>query len=125
MTAAAISMIAAPVFLVASAIVSPQLKSDEGAQIGVIAANPTRWYWFTLLLLIGSILLVPALLGVAALLQERSPRLSNIGGGLPVLGSLVAVGDVMTQFVSWQMAAQGADREQMAALLQRFDNAPG
>jgi hypothetical protein len=125
MTAAALSMIAAPVFLVASAIVSPQLKSDEGAQIGVIAANPTRWYWFTLLLLIGSILLIPALLGIAALLHEHSPRLANIGGGLAILGSLVAIGDVMSQFVSWQMAANGADRQQMAALLHRFDNAAG
>jgi hypothetical protein len=125
MTAAAISMIAAPVFLVASAIVSPQLKSDEGAQIGVIAADPTRWYWFTLLLLIGSILLIPALLGIAALLHERAPRLANIGGGLAILGSLVAIGDVMSQFVSWQMAANGADRQQMAALLHRFDNAAG
>jgi hypothetical protein len=125
MTAAAISMIAAPLFLVASAIVSPQLKSDAGAQIGVIAANPTRWYWFTLLLLIGSILLIPALLGIAALLHERSPRLANIGGGLAILGSLVAIGDVMSQFVSWQMAANGANRQQMAALLDRFDNAAG
>jgi len=125
MTAAAISMIAAPLFLVASALVSPQLKSDEGAQIGVIAAHATRWYWFTLLLLIGSILLIPALFGIAALLHERSPRLANIGGGLAILGSLVAIGDVMSQFVSWQMAANGADRQQMAALLHRFDTAAG
>ncbi|HEX4733652.1 MAG TPA: DUF4386 family protein [Thermoleophilaceae bacterium] len=121
----AMSMIAAPLFLVASALVSPQLKSDEAAQLGVIAAHPTRWYWFTLLLLIGSILLVPALLGIAALVHERSPRLATIGGSLAVLGSLVAIGDVMSQFVSWQMVADGADRAQMAALLHRFDNAGG
>jgi hypothetical protein len=125
MRIAAVSMIAGPLFLVASALVSPQLKSDEGAQLAVIAAHPTRWYWFTLLLLIGSILLVPALLGIAASLHERSPRLANLGGLLAVLGSLVAIGDVMTQFVSWQMVAAGADRAQMAALLHRFDNAAG
>jgi hypothetical protein len=125
MTTAAASMIGAPIFLVASAVVSPQLESDEGAQLAVIAAHPTRWYWFTLLLLIGSILLVPALLGLAAVVRERSPRLANFGGGLAILGSLVAIGDVMSQFVSWQMVAKGADHEQMAALLHRFDNAGG
>jgi hypothetical protein len=119
------SMIAAPLFLVASAVVSPQLKSDEGAQLAVIAAHPTRWYWFTLLLLIGSILLVPALVGIAGLVHGRSPRLATIGGSLAILGSLIAIGDVMSQFVSWQMVAGGADRAQMAALLQRFDNAAG
>ena len=31
----------------------------------------------------------------------------------------------MSQFVSWQMVAGGADRAQMAALLHRFDNAAG
>src|SRR3954469_14053940 len=125
MTAAAISMIAAPVFLVASALVSPVLKSDESSQLDVIAANPTRWYWFTLLLLIGSMLLIPALLGIAALVHRRSPRLANVGGALAVLGSFISIGDVMSQFVSWQMVASGADRDQMAALLHRFDNAAG
>jgi hypothetical protein len=125
MKVAAWSMIVAPIFLVASALVSPQLKSDEGAQLAVIAAHPTRWYWFTLLLLIGSILLVPALLGIAALVHERMPRLATVAGGFAVLGSLVAIGDVMSQFVSWQMVATGADRAQMAALLHRFDNAGG
>lgn len=125
MTAAAISMIAAPAILVASALVSPELKSDEGSQLDVIAAHPTRWYWFTLLLLIGSMLLVPALLGIAALIHERSPRLANVGGGLAVIGSLIAIGDVMSQFVSWQMVADGANHDQMAALLHRFDNAAG
>src|SRR4051794_711235 len=91
MTAAAISMVAAPLFLVASALVSPELKSDESAQLDVIAAHATRWYWFTLLLLIGSILLVPALLGIAALVRERSPRLGNLGGGLAVIGSMIAI----------------------------------
>src|SRR6185369_4411896 len=78
-----------------------------------------------LLLLIGSILLVPALLGIAVLVHERSPRLATIGGTLAILGSLIAIGDVMSQFVSWQMVAHGADRSQMAALLHRFDNAAG
>ena len=56
------TLVLAPLFALASALVAPPLKSDAREQIAVIAAHPERWYWFTLLLLIGSILLVPALL---------------------------------------------------------------
>ena len=125
MTVAGLCLILAPLLSLASSLVSPALKSDEGAQLDVIAQHPNRWYWFTLLLLAGSILLVPALLGIAALVRERSPRLGNIGGGLAVLGSLIAIGDVMSQFMSWQMVAAGADHAQMAALLKRFDDTAG
>jgi hypothetical protein len=69
--------------------------------------------------------LVPALLGVAALVHERAPRLGGLGGGLAVLGAVIAVGDVMSQLVTWQMADSSADRVQMAALLKRVDSAPG
>jgi hypothetical protein len=124
-TTIAASLVLAPLFSLASALVAPSLASDAGPQLAVIAQHPTRWYWFTVLLLIGSILLVPALLGISALVAERAPRLGYIGGGLAVLGALVAIGDVMSQFMSWQMVAPGADRAQMAALLHRFDNAGG
>jgi hypothetical protein len=124
-TTVALSLILAPLFSLGSSVVSPALKSDEGAQLDVIAQHPTRWYWFTLLLLIGSILLVPALLGIGALARERAPRLGSIGGGLAVLGALIAIGDVMSQFMSWQMVATGADHAQMAALLKRADETTG
>ena len=123
--AVGLSLILAPLFALASALVAPTLKSDEAAQLDVIAQHPDGWYAFTLLLLIGSILLVPALLGIASLVAEKAPRLGYIGGGLAVVGSLIAIGDVMSQFMSWQMVAKGADHAQMAALLQRFDDSSG
>src|SRR4051812_22349047 len=112
-----LALILAPLFALASAAVAPALKSDEGAQLDVIARHPDRWYWFTLLLLVGSILLVPALLGIAAMVYERSPRLGVVGGALSVLGAMIAIGDVMSQFTTWQMVFGGADRAQMAALI--------
>jgi hypothetical protein len=124
-TAVALAMFAGPLLLLASSLLSPKLKSGAGAQLEVIARDPTRWYWFTLLLLVGSILLVPALLGVAALARTSEPRLGNLGGGLAGLGAVIAVGDVMTQLVSWQMTTPGADRAQMRALLGRFQDAAG
>lgn len=124
-TTVGLSLVLAPLFSLASALVAPALKSDNGAQLDAIARHPDRWYWFTLLLLVGSVLLVPALLGIAAQVRHRSPRLGNFGGGLAVIGSLIAIGDVMSQFVSWQMVGKGANHAQMVALLERLDNAAG
>lgn len=123
--ALAASMIGAGVLMIASAIVMPAIKSDEAAQIAVIAQHPARYYLFTILILGSSMLLVPALIGLMRLGAERSPRLANIGGTLSVFGALVAVGDSMSQLVVWQMGARGGDRAQMAALLHRFDNVAG
>jgi hypothetical protein len=123
--AIALSLIACPLFLLASALVSPAIKSDEGAQLTVVAQHPDRWYVSTILMLVGSILIVPALMGISALVAERSPRLAYVGGALAVLGAIIAVGDVMSQLVTWQMVAKGADHAQMAALLKRSDDATG
>jgi hypothetical protein len=119
------TLVLAPLFAIASSVVAPAFKSDTREQIATIAAQPERWYWFTLLLLIGSILLVPALLWIAGLVRPRAPRLAGAGGKLAVLGAVIAVGDVMTQFVTWQMVKGGADPAQMAALLDRYQNAGG
>src|SRR3954453_13870323 len=112
-----IAMVAMPLIWLASGVICPPLKGDAAAQLAVIRAHPDRWYWFTLLLLVGSMLLIQALLGVLRLLRERSPKLATIGGGLALLGALVAIGDVATQFVTWLMVRPGQDPVQMARLL--------
>jgi hypothetical protein len=116
------TLFVAPVLLLASSLISPALKSGARAQVDVIAHDPTRWYWYTLLLIAGSFALVPALAAVAGTIRSR---LGGIGGGLAVFGALVAAGDAMTQLVFWQMGAKGADKAQMAALMDRFQNAGG
>jgi hypothetical protein len=119
------SLVLGPLFLLASALASPPLKSTESATIAEIAHHPDRWYWFALFTTIGSILLVPALFGVMGLLRERTPWLANLGGGLAQLGVLVAIGDSMTQLLIWKMGSPGADPAQMAALARRYDDAAG
>jgi hypothetical protein len=118
-------MIGSGVLLLAASLASPAIKTDEAAQIAVIAQHPTRYYLFTILILASSMLLVPAILGLMTMSAGRSPKLANIGGSLALAGSLVAVGDSMSQLVIWQMGARGADRAQMAALLHRFDTVAG
>jgi hypothetical protein len=119
------SMIGTGLLMLGASLASPAIKSNEAAQIAVIAAHPTRYYLFTILILGSSMLLVPALIGLMRMSAAGSPRLSNIGGALSLFGALIAVGDSMSQLVIWQMGARGADRAQMAALLHRFDNVAG
>jgi hypothetical protein len=119
------SLVLGPLFLLASALAAPPLKSTDAATIAEIARHPDRWYWFALFTTIGSILFVPALFGVMGLLRERTPWLANLGGGLAQLGVLVALGDSMTQLLIWKMGSPGADPVQMAALAKRYDDAVG
>src|SRR4051812_547291 len=124
-TAVGGSMIGAGLLMLGASLAAPAIKSTEATQIAVIAAHPTRYYLFTILILGSSMLLVPALIGLMRMSAAGSPRLSNIGGALSLFGALIAVGDSTSQLVIWQMGARGADRAQMAALLHRFDNVAG
>jgi hypothetical protein len=117
-----VSLIVTPIVWLATEAVSPALKSTSGAQLAVIAQHPNRWYWYTVLLVLGTMTLIPAAFGVVRLTGAGSRRLSVAGGMLVAFSSVVAVGDAMTQFVSWQMVSGGAERAQMAALLDRYDN---
>jgi hypothetical protein len=124
-TLAGACLVLAPLFLLASAAFSPAIKSDEGAQLAVIAQHPDRFYLSSALGLISAVLLVPALLGLMQMLRERAPGWGYVGGGLMMLGNLLSVGDWMSNFVQWQMAAPDADRGEMTALLTRLDETAG
>jgi hypothetical protein len=118
-------MIVAPLLWVASALASPPLQSDNAAQVATIARHPDRWYWYALLTLAGSIVVVAALAGLVTRLKARDARAAYLGGTLAQLGALIAVGDSATELLVWQTGAPGADQSQMAALLSRYDAAPG
>lgn len=116
------ALIVTPLLWLAAEAVSPPLKSGAAAQLAVVAAHPHRWYWYTVLLIAGTITLVPAALGVARLTSQASPRLSATGAALVGFSAIVAVGDATTQLLTWQMTQPGANHAQMAALLDRYDN---
>jgi hypothetical protein len=121
----AVALVAAPALWLAAEAVSPALKSNSAAQLAVIAQQPGRWFGYTALLTLGTILFVPAVLGIMRLTRTRTPRLTLIGGALLGYGTIIAVGDAMSQLTTWQMVTGHADRTQMAALLDRNANAGG
>jgi len=121
----ALALVAAPVLWLAAEAVSPALKSSSAAQLAVIARHPDRWFGYTALLTLGTILFVPAVIGIMRLTRTRMPRLTLIGGALLGYGTIIAVGDAMSQLTTWQMVTGHADRTQMAELLDRANNASG
>jgi hypothetical protein len=117
---AAASLIGAPTLMLVSALVQPSLESDESLQLRVILAHHGRYFWFTLLLLLGTMLLVPAFHAL------RGPSvMTKLGSALAVFGALVGTGDAMTQFVFLQMAEPGRDLDRMASVVEGFDEANG
>ncbi|HET7043803.1 MAG TPA: hypothetical protein VFI37_03045 [Gaiellaceae bacterium] len=118
------SLLLAPLLWLASAPLATGATADgDAASVAEIARHPDRYYLFTLLTLVGTMLLVPAVGGLAGLARTRSPLASFVGGGLVQLGVLIGVADSGTQFLSWQTA--GGDPAQMASLLHRYETATG
>ncbi len=120
--ALSLAMVVTPVVWLAAEAVSPALKSDSMAQLTVIADHPTAWYWYTILLLVGSLTGIPAAIGLMRLGAAGMRRLGTVGGVLVTLGFVGSTVDAAGQLWAWQMVDGGADRHQMAALLDRVDN---
>jgi hypothetical protein len=119
------SLVLAPLAYLVSTLVAPPLRSGNAEQLAAMGRALNSTYVFGLLTIVGTILLVPAVVGVMQLLRDRSPWLGYIGGGLVELGILIAIGDSFLVLVDWQMAKQAGDRTQMAALFRSLDNAAG
>jgi hypothetical protein len=117
------SLIAAPTLLLTSALVMPALTSDEQDQLQTIAANSTRYLWFTLFLLAGTMLFVPAFHGLTRLTAPS--RALRVGGGLVTFGAMASVGDTTTQLLIRQLATRGHATPQMADVVTAFDSSVG
>ena len=124
-TAAAASLITAPLLGLVAACAWPPLRTGDLAQIAAISAQSGRWYIFSLFILLSTIMLVPAVLALMRLLGHSRPVWALIAGSVAQLGILIGIGDSATQLMVWQMGAPGASLGQMAALTTRYNAAPG
>jgi hypothetical protein len=122
---AGLCMMAAPALGLVATIVSPSLKSDEAAQLAVVAGDPDRWYVSNLLGLVAIVLAVPAVLGLMHMLRERQVAAGHVGGAFALFGLMMLMAGTAIAMVVWQMAAGGADQAQMAALLDRVNTTTG
>jgi hypothetical protein len=124
-TVAGACMVLAPILFLVSAILAPSSNNEAGPILNAIAADPDRFYLSTVIGIAGSVLLVPALLGLMHMLREKEVALGHVGGGLALLGSLTFMLFWGVSLMEWQMVREGADGAQMTALLDRFLNTTG
>ena len=118
-------MMLAPVLLLVSTIVRPDLHDGSAAQLAEIAATPDAWYAASLIGLLSIVLAVPAVLGLMHMLRERRVADGHVGGGMALLGLLAFTGLTAIAMVAWQMAVPGTDANQMAAALERVEETAG
>ena len=117
-------MMLAPVLLLVSTIVRPDLHDGTVAQLAEIAAHPDAWYAAALIGLLSIVLAVPAVLGLMHMLRERRVADGHVGGAMALLGLLAFTGLTAISLVAWQMTAGGAAAE-MAAALERVEETAG
>jgi hypothetical protein len=82
---------------------------DAPDYLAEMAANPVSTDLGSLLTLAGSILLIPAVLGLAGIVRIRTPRLAAVGGALAVLGAISGIVVATTALVGGHIAEQATN----------------
>lgn len=118
-------MLLAPLLLLVSAIVQPDLKSGELNQLVVISGNLDAWYTSQALALAALAVSVPAILGLMHMLRERQWATGAIGGGLALLGVVFAAGTVALSLVQWQLMRFGVPIPSAAAIVHDLKTTSG
>lgn len=119
------ALVLAPLTGLVAAVAQPALRATRAEEIDAISAHPDRFYVYALAMTVSSYLLVPALFGVLALVRKHAARWAYVAVGITQVGLLIAIGDAATELLYWQMGAAGADRTQMVALAERYENSAG
>ncbi len=122
-TLTGLSLIAAPLVLLVVWMALLDLTDDPTAMLAAIAANRERTMVTALLLMLSSVLFLPAVIGWIHLLRDRGVVLGHLGGGLALLGALSHIARATHILVFVHMAAGEADQAQMVALMNRIQAA--
>lgn len=117
---AAFGLVAGPLLWLASTAISPAWSDDGGEFLAEVAASPTRHLLSGALFLIGSIVILPGLIGTAHLLRGRRVTAGQVGAYLIAIGALVAGGfSLVLSAIEVAMVDDAANRAEMIALSDR------
>lgn len=123
-TAAALGLVLAAVLMAVAMGTNVPFSGEADEVLDTMSAAGGRAWVSAFAYLLAQLALIPGLLGVAHLLRERTPMLSNIGGTLAVLGAFghtVHGGGVL---VIISMAQGSADPTTAATVLQEYVSSP-
>ena len=121
----AAACVTAPVFGLVAALATPSLATGPADEVHAVAASPNAFYVYALCILLSSLLLVPAVFALLALVRPLRPWAALVTGVVAQVGMLVAIGDAASELVFWQMAAHGHNSSAMVTVIESFDHAPG
>jgi len=115
------SLIVAPALMSAGDLMHPPESWDASAQVAIISAAASRWYWAHLLLLVGILLFVPGFLVLTARAADRRPGLGYASRVL-LLASVGALSAVFAFEMTLGSFAAGGNQGAAVALLETFSS---
>jgi hypothetical protein len=117
---AGVALIGTTVTLLASELFGPRGTGDNAELLDAVAADQTGYVVSTLLVLVSTILLIPAVMGVLHLVRDRAPVIGHVAGAFGILGALGHAVVVCYGLFVAEMA-DGGSRSEMVSLLDRLD----
>jgi hypothetical protein len=115
-TVAGLCLIAAPAALGAALLIHP--GEGEAGLVGSIAENPGRIQAASLLIILSTVLFVPALMGILNLVRGRGVILVHIGVGLMLIGVIGHAVWSGFQVVLAALTQSNLDQAQLAATIE-------
>ncbi|MCX7522936.1 hypothetical protein OSC27_11690 [Microbacterium sp. STN6] len=104
----ALCLVAAPLAEVVEAVLSPLTGGETSDDMAAIAAAPERFTVSVLIGLVGTVLLLPALLGLSRVSAHRSPTLALFASAAIVVSIVGFAGIRMAQAFELQLSSGGA-----------------
>lgn len=108
-------MVAGPLLVLASFVVSPSIHTGAGAQMRSFAAHPDRLLISTLLALAAIALILGATLGMMHMLRERQVAFGHVGGAMALLGIVSFAATFGASLLAWQMTTDGLQASDVTA----------
>jgi hypothetical protein len=109
------AMVGAPLFALIAYVVIPKLHTDEGAQLGSIAAHADRWFAAAVFSALAIVCAMLATLGLMHMLRERRPVHAAIGGTLAFAGLAAWLCQTGVALMLWQMTKDGVQASDVSA----------
>jgi Domain of unknown function (DUF4386) len=116
-----VALIGTMVTLLASELFGPRGAGGNSELLTAVAADRTGFVVSTLLLLVSTILLIPAVMAVLHLVRDRAPVIGHVAGVFGMLGALGHMAVVCYGLFVAEMA-DGGSRSEMVSLLDRLDS---
>lgn len=117
-------LVAAPLAEVVEAVLSPLTGGSTADDLGAIAGAPGRFTASVLVGLLGTVLLLPALLGLARRASDRSPALALVAAGAIVVSLLGFAGVRMGQAFELGLATGPLSQADAAAAFEASIGTP-